>query len=74
VIAGTVVLGSFGGLYRRLGVLWLCPVAGDNGYRAGAASSLYTLSRRIGGNLGCAFVANQLLHRTAFHHARLPST
>jgi hypothetical protein len=40
----------------------------------GAASSLYTLPRRIGGNLGCAFVANQILHRTAFHHARLPST
>ena len=36
-----------------------------------AASSLYTLSRRIGGNLGYAFVANQILHRTAFHHARL---
>jgi DHA2 family multidrug resistance protein len=36
-----------------------------------AASSLYTLSRRIGGNLGYAFVANQILHRAAFHQARL---
>jgi DHA2 family multidrug resistance protein len=36
-----------------------------------AASSLYTLSRRIGGNLGYAFVANQIIHRAAFHQARL---
>jgi DHA2 family multidrug resistance protein len=36
-----------------------------------AASSLYTLIRRIGGNLGYAFVANQIAHRTAFHRARL---
>jgi MFS transporter, DHA2 family, multidrug resistance protein len=36
-----------------------------------AASSLYTLSRRIGGNLGYAFAANLIIHRTAFHHARL---
>jgi DHA2 family multidrug resistance protein len=36
-----------------------------------AASSLYTLSRRIGGNIGYAFVANQVAHRTVFHRARL---
>jgi len=36
-----------------------------------AASSLYTLARRIGGNLGYALVANQVAHRTAFHRARL---
>jgi MFS transporter, DHA2 family, multidrug resistance protein len=36
-----------------------------------AASSLYTLARRIGGNIGYAFVANQVAHRTAFHRARL---
>ena len=35
------------------------------------ASSLYTLARRIGGNLGYALVANQVAHRTAFHRARL---
>jgi DHA2 family multidrug resistance protein len=36
-----------------------------------ASSSLYTLARRIGGNLGYAFVASQIAHRTAFHRARL---
>ena len=36
-----------------------------------AASGIYTLSRRIGGNLGYALVANQIVHRTAFHRARL---
>ena len=36
-----------------------------------AASSLYSLFRRIGGNLGYAFVASQVAHRTAFHRARL---
>jgi DHA2 family multidrug resistance protein len=36
-----------------------------------AASGLYTLVRRIGGNVGYAFVANQVAHRTAFHRARL---
>jgi DHA2 family multidrug resistance protein len=36
-----------------------------------ASSSLYTLARRIGGNMGYAFVASQIAHRTAFHRARL---
>ncbi|MDH3600276.1 MAG: DHA2 family efflux MFS transporter permease subunit, partial [Candidatus Tectomicrobia bacterium] len=36
-----------------------------------AASGLYTLSRRIGGNIGYAFVASQVTHRTALHRARL---
>jgi DHA2 family multidrug resistance protein len=36
-----------------------------------AASSLYTLARRIGGNVGYAFVASQVAHRAAFHRARL---
>src|SRR5439155_557231 len=36
-----------------------------------AASGIYTLSRRIGGNMGYALVANQIVHRTAFHRARL---
>jgi len=36
-----------------------------------AASGLYTLFRRIGGNLGYALVASQLTHRTALHRARL---
>jgi len=36
-----------------------------------AATGLYTLSRRIGGNIGYAFVANQIVHRTTFHRARL---
>ncbi len=36
-----------------------------------AASGLYTLFRRIGGNLGYALVASQIVHRTAFHRARL---
>jgi len=35
------------------------------------ASSLFTLFRRIGGNLGYAFVASQVAHRTVFHRARL---
>jgi DHA2 family multidrug resistance protein len=37
----------------------------------GAATGLYTLSRRIGGNIGYAFVANQITHRAMFHRARL---
>ena len=36
-----------------------------------AASGLYTLFRRIGGNLGYALVASQLAHRTALHRAHL---
>ena len=36
-----------------------------------AATSLYTLGRRVGGNVGYAFVASQVQHRTAFHRARL---
>lgn len=36
-----------------------------------AASSLYTLGRRIGGNMGYAFVASQVEHRMMFHRARL---
>jgi DHA2 family multidrug resistance protein len=36
-----------------------------------AASGLYVLTRRIGGNIGYAFVANQVTHRAAFHRARL---
>jgi DHA2 family multidrug resistance protein len=36
-----------------------------------AAAGLFTLSRRIGGNIGYAFVANQIAHRSTFHHARL---
>ena len=36
-----------------------------------AASGLYTLGRRIGGNIGYAFVAGQVTHRTTFHRARL---
>jgi DHA2 family multidrug resistance protein len=36
-----------------------------------AASSLFTLGRRVGGNVGYAFVASQVDHRTAFHRARL---
>jgi DHA2 family multidrug resistance protein len=36
-----------------------------------AASGIYTLSRRIGGNMGYALAANQIVHRTAFHRARL---
>jgi DHA2 family multidrug resistance protein len=32
-----------------------------------AASGLYTLSRRIGGNLGYAFVATQIPHRASMH-------
>ncbi len=36
-----------------------------------AASGLFTLSRRIGGNIGYAFVANQLTHQGTFHRARL---
>jgi len=35
------------------------------------ASSLFTLFRRIGGNLGYALVASQVAHRTVFHRARL---
>ncbi len=36
-----------------------------------AASSLYTLGRRIGGNVGYAFVASQIDQRSAMHRARL---
>jgi DHA2 family multidrug resistance protein len=36
-----------------------------------AASGLYTLGRRIGGNAGYALVASQIEQRTAFHRARL---
>jgi DHA2 family multidrug resistance protein len=36
-----------------------------------AASSLYTLGRRIGGNVGYAFVASQVVHRAMLHRARL---
>jgi len=36
-----------------------------------AATGLYTLFRRIGGNMGYALVASQITHRTAFHRARL---
>jgi DHA2 family multidrug resistance protein len=36
-----------------------------------SASSLFTLFRRIGGNLGYAFVASHVSHRTVFHRARL---
>jgi DHA2 family multidrug resistance protein len=36
-----------------------------------AASGLYTLSRRIGGNLGYAFVATQIPHRTTMHRGYL---
>jgi DHA2 family multidrug resistance protein len=36
-----------------------------------AASGLYTLARRVGGNIGYALVASQVAHRTAFHRARL---
>jgi DHA2 family multidrug resistance protein len=36
-----------------------------------SASSLFTLFRRIGGNIGYAFVASQVAHRTVFHRARL---
>ena len=36
-----------------------------------AASGIYTLGRRIGGNAGYAFVASQVDSRSAFHRARL---
>jgi DHA2 family multidrug resistance protein len=36
-----------------------------------AAAGLYTLSRRIGGNIGYAFVATQIPHRTALHRGHL---
>jgi len=36
-----------------------------------AASGLYTLSRRIGGNLGYAFVASQIPHRASMHRGYL---
>lgn len=35
------------------------------------ASSIYNLTRRIGGNIGYVIVANQVSERTAFHRARL---
>jgi MFS transporter, DHA2 family, multidrug resistance protein len=36
-----------------------------------AASGLYTLSRRIGGNLGYALVASQIPHRATLHRGHL---
>src|SRR5439155_6339567 len=36
-----------------------------------AAAGLYTLARKIGGNMGYALVASQLGHRAAVHRARL---
>ena len=36
-----------------------------------AAAGLYTLSRRIGGNLGYAFVASQVPHRAMVHRGHL---
>jgi DHA2 family multidrug resistance protein len=36
-----------------------------------AASGLYTLSRRIGGNIGYAFVATQIPHRVTLHRGHL---
>ena len=36
-----------------------------------AASGLFTLARRIGGNLGYALVSSQVTQRAAFHRARL---
>lgn len=36
-----------------------------------AAAGLYTLSRRVGGNLGYAFVATQLPHRASIHRSSL---
>ena len=36
-----------------------------------AASGLYTLSRRVGGNLGYAFVATQIPHRASIHRGYL---
>ncbi len=35
------------------------------------ASSIYNLTRRIGGNIGYVVVANQVAERAAFHRARL---
>jgi DHA2 family multidrug resistance protein len=35
------------------------------------ASSLYTLSRRVGGNVGYAVLATMVARRAQFHHARL---
>ena len=35
------------------------------------ASSIYNMTRRIGGNIGYVIVANQVTERTAFHRARL---
>jgi DHA2 family multidrug resistance protein len=35
------------------------------------ASSLYNLVRRVGGNIGYAFIATEVTHRTAVHRARL---
>jgi DHA2 family multidrug resistance protein len=35
------------------------------------ASSLYNLIRRVGGNIGYAFIATEVTHRTALHRARL---
>jgi DHA2 family multidrug resistance protein len=36
-----------------------------------SASSLYTLTRRIGGNIGYALLATVIARREQFHHARL---
>ena len=41
--------------------------------RIGAATSLYALMRRIGGNLGFALVGTQVIHRTAVHEQALAS-
>ena len=45
--------------------------AHDSSAAHGCGYRPYTLSRRIGGNIGYAFVANQIVHRTTFHRARL---
>jgi DHA2 family multidrug resistance protein len=39
-----------------------------------SASGLYTLTRRIGGNIGYAFLATVVANRQQFHHARLAAT
>ena len=36
-----------------------------------AASSIFLMVRRLGGNIGYAVLANQLIHRTALHQAHL---
>lgn len=39
-----------------------------------SASGLYTLTRRIGGNVGYAFLATVVASRQQFHHARLAAS